>query len=366
MSSSLSQFTVIWFLLKAGVSPSLSVVAGSIGMAVALPLSLWGGNIGDQYPRKNVFKKVAIAGLLISFAILSVYFLTGSIWLLILEAILLGVIPVFTLPVGVAAITTFLSPESAARGQTTLLNTYQVSMLAAPALGALIIALLGNNALVISIFIVFSFSLVSLFLKENLGHGQPDNKRKISVGLKEVIKVPMVSTLLIIGFIWNVTNIHNRLIIPLFESSFSATQVSVIFLAGAAAILISPLLLRPKKNLLQNVAVLMMIESLAMTALTVFDSLWLIIPTFVILASSTAAIVGGIAGARTLFLSDSLQSLTAASGQLLNRLGYVLATVLGATIFTFLNSYQTTFLLGGIAMFVLSVIVFIRSKDFVA
>lgn len=238
-----------WLVLDGGGSGG---EAGIVFAVLSLPYVVFGlpaGVVGDRFAPRRVIATCHTLQALAA-AVIPIWAIEGKVPILVLAlaAFAIGAGRTFADAAAFGAVSQLVGPAAFTQGQAALNTAWATGLLAGPAVGGVLIGLIGAGETMFvqtSAFVVAAAAVVAI-RRSFAGAIDPEKAahpmEQMRDGLRLIFRDPFIRALTLTSMSWNLVSAGSfALLVPLLRQSIhlSATQAGIVLAAGAATGLVS-------------------------------------------------------------------------------------------------------------------------------
>lgn len=374
VGAGVSMIALPWLVLDHGGTATQAGLIFALSVFPYVVFGLPAGVIGDRHSRQKVMWLSHLAQAVVALVV-PLWAITGRPPLLIVLAAAfgIGVARVFVDAAVFGAIASIIGRERFTEGQATLSAAWAFGYFAGPALGGVLIGLIGPAYALLAEAVGFfiAFALI-LLIRRNLDAGREERGGEPAVqmmkeGLDAIWRVPRVRAYTWVSIGWNLgAAMSAALIVPLLRDALglSSLQAGLVLGVGAAMGLIVPVFLgrlvaaRGAGDVTAGLTLLSVVSILATAAAPGF---LIVLITNAVRSFSDFGILSTVIGERQKGVPDRLQARVGISGRMIavcaiaggGAIGSLLADVIGV---------RGVFILSGLAVAVAVVLTIPRVR----
>lgn len=312
-----------------------------------LPYVLFGlfaGVVGDRYPRRTIMW-ITHALQVFAALLVPIWALTGHPPLLIIlfAAFVIGTARVFVDAAVFGAIAAIIGRQHFSQGQATLSAAWAVGYLAGPALGGVLISLIGAAFALVAEAIMFTVAVAMILsIKRSLDaddhRGHEPAWAMMKEGLAVIIQSPRVRAYTAVSIAWNLgAAMSAALIVPLLKTvlGLGSTPSGIVLAAGAAMGLLVPTLLGrllPRFGAARLTTVATAVSSVAIFATGLAPGFVVALISNAVRSLTDYTILSVVIGERQKGVPDRLQARVGISGRMIAVMAMTIGAALGSVL----------------------------------
>ena len=344
VAAGVSMIALPWLVLDGGGSSTQAGFVFAFSMLPYVLFGLFAGVVGDRYPRRTIMW-ITHALQVFAALLVPIWALTGTppLVIILFAAFVIGTARVFVDAAVFGAIAAIIGRQHFSQGQATLSAAWAVGYLAGPALGGVLISLIGAAFALVAEAIMFAVAVTMILaIKRSLDaddhRGHEPAWAMMKEGLAVIIQSPRVRAYTGVSIAWNLgAAMSAALIVPLLHTvlGLGSTPSGIVLAAGAAMGLLVPTLLGrflPRFGAARLTTVATAVSSVAIFATGLAPGFVVALISNAVRSLTDYTILSVVIGERQKGVPDRLQARVGISGRMIAVMAITIGAALGSVL----------------------------------